>query len=86
MLQIALKWSKNYVNFPQKLHLPNNGYFVGQRAATVHRAVMLPCLLNASSSKLPFTSAALEKTSLTNQAHLQNTLKTRAETEEQGLC
>lgn len=85
VLQIAVKWLKNYVHLPQKLHLPNN-CFVGQRAATVHTAMMLPCLLNASSSKLHFTSAALKKAPLTNQAHQQNTLKARAGTEEQGLC
>lgn len=69
VLQIAVKWLKT-VNLPQKLHLPNICCFVGQKAATVHTAMMLPCLLNASSSKLHFTSAALEKAPLTNQAHL----------------
>lgn len=80
VLQTAVKWSKNCVNPPQKLHLPSNCCFVGQKAATVHTAVMLSCLLNVH-----FTSATLKKACLTNQAHLQNTLKNTAGTEDPRL-
>lgn len=68
---------------PSPTALSQNMSFCGSERSKCHATVLLPCLLNASSTK---TSFALKEAPLTDNTNLQNAFKHRAGTEEQSLC